>query len=118
MKIETNTYLLTHDGEQYVLQMKSEVKDSTMLKDKSKIGTVSVSSEKRYYPKISQAFKRIVDLSLAADDDIETMLDISMKIDEVANSLDIHQSSSGCVSGTQKSKGGESSRSVKSRIEQ
>lgn len=87
MRIETNTYLLTHDGEQYVLQMKGEVKDSPMLKDKSKIGTMAISNEKRYYPKISQAFKRIVDLSLAADDDVETMLDISMKIDEIGNEL-------------------------------
>lgn len=87
MRIETDTYLLTHDGEQYVLQMKSEVKDSAMLKDKSKIGTVSISNEKRYYPKISQAFKRIVDLSLAASDDVETMLDISMKIDEIGDEL-------------------------------
>ncbi len=67
MKIETNDYLLTHDGDQYVLQMKGTVKDAVLLKDKSKIGSVSY-GDKRYYPKIQQAFKKIVDLELANDD--------------------------------------------------
>tara|TARA_R110002020_G_C15663382_1_gene717023 strand:- start:158 stop:373 length:216 start_codon:yes stop_codon:yes gene_type:complete len=66
--------------------MKGTVKDSPMLKDKSKIGSVSY-GEKRYYPKISQAFKRIVDLELASDDEVGTMLDVSMKIDEIGNKL-------------------------------
>ena len=88
MKIETEGYLLIHDGDQFVLQMKSVVKDSSMLKDKSKVGTIALNSEKRFYPKISQAFKRIVDLSLAADDEVVTMLDIAMKIDELGNELD------------------------------
>ncbi len=87
MRIETDSYLLTHDGEQYILQMKGEVKDSPKLKDKSKIGSIEIKEEKRYFPKISQAFKRIVDLSLAGDDEINTMLDISMKIDEIGNEL-------------------------------
>lgn len=87
MNIETDSYLLIHDGDQYVLQMKSVVKDSVMLKDKSKIGTLALSGEKRYFPKIQQAFKRIVDLSLASDDDVNTMLDISMKIDEIGDEL-------------------------------
>tara|TARA_B100001057_G_scaffold172277_1_gene173061 strand:+ start:1225 stop:1533 length:309 start_codon:yes stop_codon:yes gene_type:complete len=87
MRIENDKYLLTHDGDQYVLQMKTVVKDSQLLKDKSLVGSVKLSTEKRYYPKISQAFNRIVDLSLADDLEVNTMLDISMKIDEIGSEL-------------------------------
>lgn len=87
MRIEADKYLLTHDGDQFILQTKSVVKDSALLKDKSKIGELQVSSEKRYFPKIAMAFNAIVYNELAKDDEVKTMLDISMKIDEIGHEL-------------------------------
>lgn len=86
MRIETDKYLITQDKYNYILQMKTTVKDSHLLKDKSKIGEVSF-GEKLFFANMAQVFKRIVDLSLAESDEVETMLDISMKIDEIGQEL-------------------------------
>ena len=88
MNIETDKYLLTSDGAQYILQLKKEIKDSPLLEDKSKIGQLKLGNDKWFFSKMSHAFKRIVDLQLAEDDSVNTMLDISMKIDEIGNELD------------------------------
>lgn len=86
MKIENNNYVITRDKYNYILQMKTVVKDSHLLEDKSKIGETRL-GEKLFFGNIAQVFKRIVDLELASDDEINSMLDVSMKIDEIANEL-------------------------------
>ena len=40
MKLESDKYLVTTDGDQFILQMKKFVEDSPLLKDKSTIGTL------------------------------------------------------------------------------
>lgn len=72
MKLETDKYLLTTDGDQFILQMKKVVEDSPILKDKSKIGTIQASQEKRYYSNLSGLFHGMVKYQLLESNEIES----------------------------------------------
>lgn len=63
MKIETDRYLITSDDNNIIVQTKGIVKDSPMLKDKSKIGQESL-SEKRFYPNLKVAYGALPSLLL------------------------------------------------------
>lgn len=79
MILENDKYLVTTDGSQFILQSKYIVQDSQMLKDKSKIGTLAVSSEKRFYSSLSGLFHGMVKYNLLEDDEIksfESILDV------------------------------------------
>lgn len=88
MRLETDKYLVTTDDrEQFVLQMKKVVEDSPMLKDKSKIGTVQVSQEKRYYSSLSGLFYGMVKYQLLNDDGIKSFEQILDLITETKSQL-------------------------------
>ena len=88
MRLETDKYLVTTDDrEQFVLQMKKVVEDSPMLKDKSKIGTVRVSQEKRYYSSLSGLFYGMVKYQLLNDDEIQSFEQILDLITETKSQL-------------------------------
>lgn len=79
MILETDKYLVTTDDKQFILQSKYIVEDSAMLKDKSKIGTVAVSSEKKFYSSLSGLFYGMVKYKLLDDDEVtsfEKILDL------------------------------------------
>lgn len=116
MKIENNRYVISQDKYNYILQMKTTIKDSHLLEDKSKIGEVKL-GEKLFFGNIAQVFKRIVDLELATSDEIKSMLDVSIKIDEIANELREGLFGAPAQGTKGKISGGESSRSVRSRVE-
>ena len=87
MKLETDKYLVTTDGDQFILQMKKVVEDSPMLKDKSKIGTVQASQEKRYYSSLSGLFYGMVKYQLLNDDEIKSFEQILDLITETKSQL-------------------------------
>lgn len=87
MKLETDKYLVTTDGDQFILQMKKVVEDSTMLKDKSKIGTIQASQEKRYYSSLSGLFYGMVKYQLLESDEIESFENILDLITETKDAL-------------------------------
>ena len=88
MRIETDKYLVTTDDrEQFVLQMKKVVSDSPKLKDKSKIGTIQVSQEKRYYSSLSGLFYGMVKYQLLNDDGIQSFEQILDLITETKSQL-------------------------------
>ena len=88
MRLETDKYLVTtEDREQFVLQMKKVVSDSPMLKDKSKIGTVQVSKEKRYYSSLSGLFYGMVKHQLLNDDGVKSFEQILDLITETKSQL-------------------------------
>lgn len=72
MILENDKYLVTTDGSQFILQSKHIVEDSQMLKDKSKIGTLAVSSEKRFYSSLSSLFYGMVKYELLDSDEIKS----------------------------------------------
>ena len=79
MILENDKYLVTTDGSQFILQLKHIVEDSAVLKDKSKIGTLAVSSEKRFYSSLSGLFYGMVKYQLLEGDEIksfESILDV------------------------------------------
>lgn len=79
MILDNERFLVTTDGNQFILQSKYIVEDSVMLKDKSKIGTVAVSSEKRFFSSLSGLFYGLVKYRLLEDDEItsfESILDV------------------------------------------
>ena len=88
MRLETDKYLVTTDDrEQFVLQMKKVVEDSPLLKDKSKVGTVQVSQEKRYYSSLSGLFYGMVKYQLLNDDEIKSFEQILDLITETKSKL-------------------------------
>ena len=87
MKLETDKYLVTTDGDQFILQMKKVVEDSPMLKDKSKIGTAHASQEKRYYSSLSGLFYGMVKYQLLNDDEIKSFEQILDLITETKSQL-------------------------------
>lgn len=72
MILENDKYLVTTDGSQFILQSKHIVEDSAALKDKSKIGTLAVSSEKRFYSNLSGLFYGMVKYNLLEDNEVKT----------------------------------------------
>ena len=79
MKLESDKYLVTTDGDQFILQSKRVIKDSPLLKDKTKIGQLALSSEKKYYGSLSSLFYGMVKYQLLEDDEItsfEQILDL------------------------------------------
>lgn len=72
MILENDKYLVTTDGAQFILQSKYIVQDSAVLKDKSKIGALAVSSEKRYFSSLSGLFYGMVKYNLLEDDEIKS----------------------------------------------
>lgn len=87
MRIETDKYLITKDEHNYILQMKEQVKNSTFLIDKSKIGSSKL-GDKHFFTKMSHLFVRLVDLSITSDDEIDTMKKISKRVEEIGKELD------------------------------
>lgn len=78
MILDSDKFLVTTDGAQFILQSKYIVQDSQMLKDKSKIGTVAVSNEKKFFSSLSGLFYGLVKYRLLEDDEItsfESILD-------------------------------------------
>lgn len=79
MILDNDKFLVTTDGAQFILQSKYIVQDSQMLKDKSKIGTVAVSNEKKFFSSLSGLFYGLVKYRLLEDDEIasfESILDV------------------------------------------
>ena len=79
MNLETEKYLVTTDNEQFILQMKTVVKDSAKLGNKEKIGTIQVSKEKKYYSSLSSLFYGMVKYQLLSNDEVtsfEQILDL------------------------------------------
>ena len=87
MKLESDKYLVTTDGDQFILQMKREVKDSPLLKDKSKIGQLEPSSEKRYYSSLSGLFYGMIKYQLLESDEITSFTQILDLITETKEAL-------------------------------
>ena len=91
MILDNDKFLVTTDGNQFILQSKYIVEDSVMLKDKSKIGTVAVSSEKRFFSSLSGLFYGLVKYRLLEDDKItsfesilDAITDAKAEIDTIA----------------------------------
>ena len=87
MRLETDKYLVTTDGEQFILQSKKVVKDSRLLEDKSKIGQLAVSSEKKYYSSLSSLFYGMVKYQLLEDGEIQSFEQILDLITETKKQL-------------------------------
>lgn len=92
MILDNDKFLVTTDGAQFILQSKYIVQDSQMLKDKSKIGTVAVSNEKKFFSSLSGLFYGLVKYRLLEDDEItsfESILDVitdaKAEIDTIAH---------------------------------
>lgn len=88
MKLESDKYLVTTDGDQFILQMKKAVKDSPLLKDKSTIGTLKASQEKRYYSSLSGLFYGMVKYQLLDSDEVQSFEQILDLITETKSALD------------------------------
>jgi hypothetical protein len=86
MKLESEKYLVTTDGKQFILQMKEVVKDSSMLEDKSKIGSIKLGS-KSYYSTLPMLFNGMVKHSLLTDDEIRSFERIEEVIKAIGVSL-------------------------------
>ena len=87
MRLETDKYLVTTDGEQFILQSKKVIKDSRLLEDKSKIGQLAVSSEKKYYSSLSSLFYGMVKYQLLEDAEIQSFEQILDLITETKKQL-------------------------------
>jgi hypothetical protein len=86
MELESEKYLVTTDGKQFILQMKEVVKDSSMLKDKIKIGSIKLGS-KSYYSTLPMLFNGMVKHSLLTNDEIQSFEDIKNEIEDIRNAL-------------------------------
>lgn len=91
MILDNDKFLVTTDGSQFILQSKYIVQDSQMLKDKSKIGTVAVSNEKKFFSSLSGLFYGLVKYRLLEDDEItsfesilDAITDVKAEIDTIA----------------------------------
>lgn len=82
MKIETDKYLITKEGLNIVLQLKTTKKDSHLLKDKSKIGEVAL-SQKTFYPNLEQCYKAMVTRMILDDETITHFDDIKNLVNEL-----------------------------------
>lgn len=87
MKLESDKYLVTTDGDQFILQMKKVVEDSPLLKDKSTIGTLKVSQEKRYYSSLSGLFYGMVKYQLLDSDEVQSFEKILDLITDTKDAL-------------------------------
>ena len=87
MRLETDKYLVTTDGDQFILQSKKVVEDSPMLKDKSKIGQLVPAAEKRYYSSLSGLFYGMVKYQLLDSDEITSFTQILDLITETKEQL-------------------------------
>ena len=85
MHIETDKYLITSDAHNVIVQMKGVVADSPMLKDKSKIGSVSL-GEKRFYPNLEKAFIGIANASVLGSE-AKDFEDIKMLMRELSEEV-------------------------------
>ena len=87
MKLETSKYLVTTDANQFILQTKGVIIDSSTLKDKSKIGGEPL-SEKKYYSSLSSLFYGMVKCQLLESDEIDSFEKILDLITETRSQLD------------------------------
>lgn len=87
MRLENDKYLVTTDGDQFILQSKKVVEDSPMLKDKSKIGQLVPATEKRYYSSLSGLFYGMVKYQLLDSDEITSFTQIIDLITETKEQL-------------------------------
>ena len=88
MRLETDKYLVTtEDREQFILQSKKVVEDSPMLKDKSKIGQLVPSKDKKYYTSLSGLFYGMVKYQLLDNDEITSLTQILDLITETKEQL-------------------------------
>ncbi len=92
MKFENEYCIVNSDDEQFVLQIKKVVQDSTTLKDKSKVGQLLPTSEKYYYPSLESLFKGMCKRVLLSREDITTFGEIFMLIQSLAKDLKIDNS--------------------------
>lgn len=88
MVLDNERFLVTTDGNQFILQSKYIVEDSVMLKDKSKIGTVAASNEKRFFSSLSGLFYGLVKYQLLESDEIDSFEKILDLITENRSQLD------------------------------
>lgn len=88
MILETDKFLVTTDNSQFILQSKYIVQDSQMLKDKTKIGTVAVSSEKKYFSSLSGLFNGLVKYRLLEDNEINSFKSILDVITDAKAEID------------------------------
>ena len=86
MKLESEKYLVTTDSKQFILQIKEVVKDSALLEDKSKVGSIKLGS-KSYYSTIPALFNGMVKHSLLTNDEIQSFEQIEEMIDAIGESL-------------------------------
>ncbi len=87
MKLETSKYLVTTDANQFILQTKGVIVDSSVLKDKSKIGGESL-SDKKFYSSLSSLFYGMVKYQLLESDEIDSFEKILDLITEARSQLD------------------------------
>ena len=87
MRLESDKYLVTTDGDQFILQSKKVVEDSPMLKDKSKIGQLVPATEKRYYSSLSGLFYGMIKYQLLDSDEITSFTQILDLITETKEQL-------------------------------
>lgn len=87
MKLETSKYLVTTDANQFILQTKGVVVDSSVLKDKSKIGSESL-SDKKFYSSLSSLFYGMVKYQLLESDEIDSFEKILDLITDTRSQLD------------------------------
>lgn len=85
MRIETDKYLITSGNDDFVVQMKGVTKDSALLKDKSKIGSVSL-GEKTYHGSLELAYKRIAK-STILQSEAKDLDDIKMLLRELIDEV-------------------------------
>lgn len=88
MILDNDKFLVTTDGAQFILQSKYIVQDSQMLKDKSKIGTVAVSNEKKFFSSLSGLFYGLVKYRLLEDDEITSFESILDAITDAKTEID------------------------------
>lgn len=82
MKIETDKYLITKEGLNIVLQLKTTKKYSHLLKDKSKIGEVAL-SQKTFYQNLEQCYKAMVTRMILDYETISHFDDIKNLVNEL-----------------------------------
>jgi len=81
MHIETDKYLITSDNHNIIVQVKGVTADSSMLKDKSKIGSISL-GDKCFYPNLEKAFNGIAN-KLILGSEAQDFEDIKMLMREL-----------------------------------
>ena len=87
MKLETSKYLVATDANQFILQTKGVVVDSAALKDKSKIGSESL-SDKKFYSSLSSLFYGMVKYQLLESDEVDSFEKILDLITDTQSQLD------------------------------